>query len=199
MMSAGELGSTSDELEAALKNAFTCCQLWGAVLLLDEADVFMETRSSNNLQRNELVSSKRFLSPTHIYTTNKRTNHAAVFLRQLEYYQGLLFLTTNRISTIDPAFRSRVDLILPYHDLDEPARRQVWKNFVRRLPGDNVQLEEHDFDKLKTVKMNGREIKNLIKTALVLAARDKPLRMAHFDMVLSIRAEVEDLEFGRRD
>ncbi|KAJ4300797.1 hypothetical protein N0V90_002885 [Kalmusia sp. IMI 367209] len=178
MLSAGELGSRPDDLEAGLKRALTCCQLWGAVLLIDEADVFMESRSSNNLIRNELVS---------------------IFLRQLEYYQGLLFLTTNRISTIDPAFRSRVDLILPYHDLDEEARKQVWKNFIRRLPSNEVQMYDSDFDELAKTKMNGREIKNLIKTALVLAARDKPLKMNHFQVVLGIRKEVEQLEFGVRD
>ncbi|KAL1599765.1 hypothetical protein SLS60_007569 [Paraconiothyrium brasiliense] len=178
MLSAGELGSRPEDLEAGLKRALTCCQLWGAVLLIDEADVFMESRSSNNLIRNELVS---------------------IFLRQLEYYQGLLFLTTNRISTIDPAFRSRVDLILPYHDLDEAARKQVWKNFIRRLPADDVQMNDSDFDELAKTAMNGREIKNLIKTALVLGARDKPLKMNHFDVVLGIRKEVDQLEFGGLD
>ena len=122
-----------------------------------------------------------------------------VFLRQLEYYQGLLFLTTNRISTIDPAFRSRVDLILPYHDLDENARKQVWKNFIRRLPSHDVQMKDADFDELAKTPMNGREIKNLIKTALVLAAKDKPLKMSHFQVVLDIRSEVDKLEFGVRD
>lgn len=58
MLSAGELGSRPSDLEAGLKRALTCCQLWDAVLLIDEADVFMESRSSNNLVRNELVSSK---------------------------------------------------------------------------------------------------------------------------------------------
>lgn len=47
--------------------------------------------------------------------------------------------------------------------------------------------------------MNGREIKNLIKTALVLAAKDKPLKMKHFQVVLGIRKEVDQLEFGLRD
>lgn len=48
---------------------------WGAVLLLDEADVYLERRSINDLMRNSLVS---------------------IFLRLLEYFQGILFLTTNR-------------------------------------------------------------------------------------------------------
>jgi SpoVK/Ycf46/Vps4 family AAA+-type ATPase len=108
-------------------------------------------------------------------------------------------LTTNRINTIDPAFRSRVDLILPYQDLEEGARKQVWKNFIRRLPADDAQMNDDDFDELAKTSMNGREIKNLIKTALVLAARDKPLTMKHFKVVLGIRKEVDQLEFGLSD
>ena len=72
MLSAGELGSRPDDLEAGLKRALTCCQLWGAVLLIDEADVFMESRSSNNLIRNELVSSKSdsFINSMHSSLTH---------------------------------------------------------------------------------------------------------------------------------
>jgi SpoVK/Ycf46/Vps4 family AAA+-type ATPase len=146
------------------------------MLLLDEADVFLEARSPNNLERNELV---------------------AIFLRQLEYYQGLLFLTTNRINAIDPAFKSRIDLILPYYDLDSLARKQVWKNFINRLPPAEVQLSDKDFDKLAETEINGRDIKNILKTSLIVAARDKPLRMDHLDVVLRIRNRIEEMEFGR--
>lgn len=57
------------------------------LFLLDEADVFMEARNATDLGRNELVS---------------------IFLRMLEYYEGFLFLTSNRAENIDPAFESRV-------------------------------------------------------------------------------------------
>lgn len=146
------------------------------MLLLDEADVFLEARSSNSLERNELV---------------------AIFLRQLEYYQGLLFLTTNRIERIDSAFKSRIDLIIPYKDLDTFARKQVWKNFVNRLPPTEVQISEADFDKLAETNMNGRDIKNTIKTSLILAAKEKPLRKDHVDVVLDLRNAIEEIEFGR--
>ena len=58
VLGAGELGSDSERLEAAPTAALTCCQLWGAALLIDEADVFLETREPNSLERNELVASK---------------------------------------------------------------------------------------------------------------------------------------------
>jgi hypothetical protein len=56
-------------------------------VLLDEANVFMEQRSLDDLQRNVLIS---------------------VFLRLLEYYDGILILTSNRVGTLDETFMSRI-------------------------------------------------------------------------------------------
>ena len=173
ILSASDLGITANTVESALDTALECCALWNALLLLDEADVFLESRTGGNLQRNELVS---------------------IFLRRLEYYEGVMFLTTNRINAIDPAFRSRLDLILPYYNLGPEARRRVWKNFVQKLPAATAQFGEADFDELMKVEMNGREIKNSIKTALVLAARDAPFRMQHVRVVLGIRERVIDFD-----
>ncbi len=117
-----------------------------------------------------------------------------VFLRSLEYYRGLLFLTTNRIHAIDPAFKSRIDLILPYGDLDEQARRKVWVNFIGLLPAGAIALTDDDYDELAKVDMNGREIKNTVKTSLVLAAVDKPFSMKHLRTVLNIRKRVIDFD-----
>lgn len=44
------------DLETALKHVLECCSRWDAVLLLDEADVFLEKRSTQSLNRNNLVS-----------------------------------------------------------------------------------------------------------------------------------------------
>ncbi|XXH01333.1 RasGAP protein [Hypoxylon texense] len=172
VLSAGDLGSTPDKLEPALESALECCQLWGAMLLLDEADVFLQSRGSDSMKRNELVS---------------------IFLRQLEYYQGLLFLTTNRIGAIDSAFRSRIDLIVPYSPLDVATRKKIWVNFIQRLPSEAVQLRDEDIDELAKNELNGREIKNLLKTALIVAARDKSLRMHHFELMLGVRKRATSL------
>jgi len=56
ILSAGNIGTEADEAEKALDLAFDCCRMWNAVILLDEADVFMEKRDTNGLARNELVS-----------------------------------------------------------------------------------------------------------------------------------------------
>ncbi|KAK7426435.1 hypothetical protein QQZ08_007030, partial [Neonectria magnoliae] len=172
ILSSGDPGSTPEKLEPALESALACCQLWDAMLLLDEADVFLQRRGSDSKKRNELVSA---------------------FLRHLEYYQGLLFLTTNRIDAIDPAFRARIDLIVPYTPLDVARRKHVWLNFLQRLPPDAIVLQEGDIDELAKNELNGREIKNLLKSALIVATRDQPLRMHHFELMLSVRKRATSL------
>ncbi|KAH8683746.1 hypothetical protein BGZ61DRAFT_507865 [Ilyonectria robusta] len=150
-MGAGDLGIQPAEVEAALERALELCRMWNAMLLLDEADVFLGERTSESLARNELVS---------------------IFLTKLEYYQGILFLTTNRISSIDHAFQSRVDLFLPYHNLTSAARRQVWENFIERAGRHKFDVSDASLEKLAELKLNGREIKNLIKSAQLLSLKD---------------------------
>ncbi|KAJ5595295.1 uncharacterized protein N7459_001503 [Penicillium hispanicum] len=165
-MSAGDLGTDAEKVEDSLKEILRMIPKWGAVLLLDEADVFMETRTSTDLHRNELVS---------------------IFLRMLEYYEGILFLTTNRAEHIDPAFESRIHVSLTYKNLDFASRRHVWLQFIGRStsaePFTDAQL-----DNLASVELNGRQIKNLLKTASLLAwSQEATLRFEHVETVLSLR------------
>lgn len=106
----------------------------------------------------------------------------------LEYYQGTLFLTTNRAATLDAAFESRIDLIIPYEDLDHLARLEVWHNFAKKLGGATHELCDADFEELSQRRLNGREIKSTIKTALMLATSEgQALQMQHINVVLDIR------------
>ena len=90
-MSVVDLGLDPSEIESNLTNVLDMTTKWKCVLLLDEADVFLEARSNHDLERNKLVS---------------------IFLRILEYYEGFLFLTSNRVEEIDAAFESRIHLNL---------------------------------------------------------------------------------------
>ena len=83
----GDIGTSADEVEKYLQTVLVLGKTWNCVLLLDEADVFLEERSMSDLERNSLVS---------------------VFLRILEYYDGILILTSNRVGTFDEAFKSRI-------------------------------------------------------------------------------------------
>ncbi|KAL8849320.1 MAG: hypothetical protein Q9221_005671 [Calogaya cf. arnoldii] len=166
MMSAGDLGLDSSNVESSLSNVLEMSTKWNAVLLLDEADVFLEQRSAHDLERNKLVS---------------------IFLRMLEYYEGILFLTTNRVDNIDAAFQSRIHISMQYNDLSTSSRRHVWTNFLS-AGGNRVHgFSDADLDRLAEYEMNGREIKNVLKTAQLLAGKKKEkLAVGHVESVLAI-------------
>lgn len=141
MVSAGELGTDSRTLEAELNKILDIAHSWGAVLLLDEADIFLEKRTIHDIHRNALVS---------------------IFLRLLEYFQGILFLTTNRVETFDDAFQSRIHVALRYGDLNAKAKRSIWKMFLERVRAiegvKTAAFSESDYDLLSRHTLNGRQV-----------------------------------------
>lgn len=95
---------------------------------------------------------------------------------------------------MDSAFESRIHLTLNYAELDKSSRRKVWNKFLTRSPqsADAVDFTEADYDRLARVQMNGRQIKNTIKTAQLLAARyDECLSMTHLETVLKLKKASE--------
>ncbi|UZP39682.1 hypothetical protein NXS19_007498 [Fusarium pseudograminearum] len=153
----------------------------GAILLLDEADVFLEKRNMHDIHRNALVS---------------------IFLRQLEYFQGILFLTTNRVETFDEAFQSRIHIALRYDNLDSKAKRTIFKMFldrVQKLGKLKVEpLTEDDLTALSKQDLNGREIKNVVGSAQDLAvSKGETLSIRHIKQVLDVHAKFgQDLKGG---
>ena len=57
-ITSGDLGSTPDAVESSLTEIFHLANVWDCILLLDEADVFLEERERSNLKRNAVVSGK---------------------------------------------------------------------------------------------------------------------------------------------
>ena len=66
-MSAGELGTQANIVEKHLSDILKMATMWKAILLIDEADIFMEERSPYDLERNELVSSEFYLLAAFFY------------------------------------------------------------------------------------------------------------------------------------
>ena len=111
----------------------------------------------------------------------------------LEYYRGVLFLTTNRVSVLDKALESRIHLKISYPNLDRAARLRVWHNLIDLLPPSLVGLDDTDLAVLAERKMNGREIKNVIKASQLLASEQSaPLGLEHVHTVLRITQIGED-------
>jgi hypothetical protein len=76
-MSAGELGTQPSDVEKALERALELCRMWNAMLLLDEADIFLGARTNDSLARNELVSSKTPLLTHSMIADNCSFPHQA--------------------------------------------------------------------------------------------------------------------------
>lgn len=125
----------------------------------------------------------------------------------MEYYSGILFLTTNRVGDFDEAFTSRIHVSLYYPELNEEKTVKVFKI--------NMDMIEDRFEtKRRVVKIdrmeigsfavkyfvehpharwNGRQIRNACQTALALAefeAQDKSLKdTENPDTVVNLRVE----------
>ncbi|KAH7090217.1 hypothetical protein FB567DRAFT_626231 [Paraphoma chrysanthemicola] len=150
----GELGTNSLTVSRTLTRSLNLASKWNALILVDEADVFMEQRHSHSLHRNELVS---------------------ILLRALEYFEGIMFLTTNRVESIDTAFKSRIHLSLYYPKLSHEARSSIWKMFIARSSNTALPtlLEQRFLDRLASYDINGRQIKNIIRMACSIAANEQ--------------------------
>lgn len=123
-----------------LATIFKIASRWKAILLLDEADVFLAQRSSDP-HLNALVS---------------------VFLRELEQYDGILFLTTNRVQSFDEAMISRIHLALKYESLGIDARKAIWQSFlghVKTRQGTPIYYPD-DVEALAREELNGREARS---------------------------------------
>ncbi|KAK8063319.1 hypothetical protein PG996_007971 [Apiospora saccharicola] len=162
----GDIGETATEVEDNLQHHFELAHKWGCVLLLDEADVFLAKRTRNDLRRNAVTS---------------------VFLRSLEYYAGILFLTTNRVGNIDPAFKSRIHLSLLYQPFDKASTRRLYEIFIDRTKAEQkrrgpshflikrkeiITFAKENFREMKREGLgawNGRQIRNTFQAAISLA------------------------------
>ncbi|KAK0371082.1 hypothetical protein CLIM01_11568 [Colletotrichum limetticola] len=164
-VSAGQLGFDAEELEARLKLVLDIASKWDAVLLLDEGDVFLEKRTTSDLHRNRLVS---------------------IFLQLLEYYAGTLIITTNRAAVIDEAIKSRIHINIRLPGLTIEARKSLWENLLKENKIKHGLIEA-DFQSLAEVDVNGREIKNALKSGILMARKAKePVSMTQLRVVLDV-------------
>lgn len=154
----GQLGTSAGSVEANLSHILKRAERWGAILLLDEADVYIRQRD-NDLQHNAIV---------------------AEFLRTLEYFNGLLFMTTNRTDDIDDAILSRCIAIIKYEIPGRDDAIRLWHTLAAQF---DVQIDEPLIMQLVETypKLSGRDIKELLKlTSRFCKGKNIPLSMETF-------------------
>lgn len=191
VVSVAEIGLDASRAERNLEQMFYLAGKWEAVLLVDEADVFLESRTHiSDANRNALVS---------------------VLLRVLEYYHGIMILTTNRINSIDIAVQSRIHLAIRYDDLTKVQKQNIFQLFLGQLEPDSIKnhddITEYVMEYGCDFKLNGRQIRNVVSSALSLARStakenngDPRLSVRHLKQVLSVTKDFqEQLEAITRD
>ncbi|MTH95066.1 ATP-binding protein [Roseibium sp. RKSG952] len=163
---AGTLGTNVTDIAKGIKKTLDRARRWNCVLLLNEADIFVMTRS-NSLDQNAIV---------------------AEFLMTLEYFEGLLFMTTNRPHNIDEAIISRCSAIITYDTPDEDDRRKVWRIMATQFQQDvSDDLIRELVDLFPTIAQ--RDIRNLMRlTARVARKQNKALSANLFRQCAMFRA-----------
>lgn len=159
------------------------------------------------------------LSQTHNYPTSDISSLYVllVFLRVLEYYEGILFLTTNRVGAVDEAFKSRIHMPLYYPWLNEEQTFKIWKSQLRRIRNESKNVIEFDENDLlryantlfqnqanstgaagRGPRWNGRQIRNAFQSAIAIAEygtrKGEPARLdvSHFQKVAKASDAFDD-------
>lgn len=96
-------------------------------------------------------------------------------------------MTTNRVKAFDEAFLSRIHVALHFHDLTRDARKQVWAAFLTKVGVAPAQFGEAFLDKLSAREVNGRQIKNAVRTASSLAT-NKGVQVSYADLMATLDA-----------
>ncbi|KAK5056713.1 hypothetical protein LTR84_012245 [Exophiala bonariae] len=153
-LTAADIGLRENS-EDQLRMWFTLAAKWDAILLIDEADLFLERRREGDVDRNSLVT---------------------VFLRTMEYYQGVLFLTTNRPGHIDDSFISRITVPIQYPSLRPETQKLIIDKLVRNSQETGTILvdpkaKQYLIDNCGS--LNGRQLRNTLNNAVSIAEIQK--------------------------
>jgi hypothetical protein len=79
-ISSGDLGATTEVVESNLVGYLNLAQLWGAIFVIEDADILFQKRSMDQAERNAVVT---------------------ICLRTIKNYSGVLILTSTRVGIID--------------------------------------------------------------------------------------------------
>ncbi|XXG94685.1 hypothetical protein Hte_000942 [Hypoxylon texense] len=173
-VSGGELSTDLSILETRLDEIIELTRRWDAVSVIDEVDLLLCRKNSASIDRSAI---------------------AAVSIRKIEYFQGVLFLVTNRKADLDAAIQSKIQVTISYPDLTEKTRFDIWRNLIeanKSVVTDNSWTDDV-FSLLGKLDLNGRIIRNILRTAVAYANADNSeLGFRHVWAI--IKAELKDDE-----
>ncbi|KAK3989084.1 P-loop containing nucleoside triphosphate hydrolase protein [Cladorrhinum sp. PSN332] len=150
--------------EASLNYLLKDATQWGALVLFDEPAFLFQNQESDS-DKGELLA----------------------FLRNAEYFRGVIFLTTNITRPLDRAVLSRAQVHLTFSSLVSSQRVKVWENFAKWLPEEVGCLSADDISRLAAWKINGREIKNILNMSISWCRKkDRKVNVEDIESLLSL-------------
>lgn len=147
----------------AIQEAFQNCKSSNKVLLLDECDSLITVRSSVGIILGGEINT---------------------LLTEIEKFEGVCILSTNRADTLDPALERRLALIVQFDNPDYEARKRIWEVLIpKKLPLE----KEVTLDWLAEYKLTGGQIKNVLLQAARSASADeqKEVKKGHVENAVS--------------
>ncbi|AXK49685.1 AAA family ATPase [Aliarcobacter trophiarum LMG 25534] len=127
------------------------------VLLLNEADQFLSSRSSGAGSSADKMH-------------NQMQN---IFLEQIEKFDGILIATTNLLENLDKAFSRRFNYKIEFVKPNKEQRVELWKKL---LPPALPLEKDFDFEKIAKYELTGGQIELVIKnTAYKLAISENAI------------------------
>lgn len=171
----GQLSIDGGNMEEKLKEIFARAERWGCILLLDEADVFIRERD-NDINHNAIVAS---------------------FLRTMEYYNGTLFMTTNRENDVDEAIESRCIAVLKYAMPNKDMSTRLWELFIDQF---HIEVENETINELaeKMIDLSGRDIKN-ISMLVSRYSQGKNIKVVDFEVFKTCATFRGKYSIGEKD
>lgn len=162
VVSGTQLGIDIGSIEKNLSVILNRASRWKAILLLDEADVYIHTRG-DNLVQNAIVG---------------------IFLKTLEYYKGTLFMTSNRPDVIDDAIMSRSIAHIHYEIPDQNSLEKILKVLTKQY---KLEVSDKDIAEMASQYngISGRDAKGLIRLAKFTLASDPSMEFS-LDLVRKI-------------
>ncbi|EEU36409.1 uncharacterized protein NECHADRAFT_102062 [Fusarium vanettenii 77-13-4] len=145
-----DLGPRPDRKDESLVRWFKLAEKWGAIVLIDDAEIFLDFG---------------------------RTDLVANFLRAASYFKGILILTTNRLRAFDHVIMSHVHAQILYPQFGDEERTKLWGHFFKKLEADtdvNMSVLEEvkayvESEEIQALEWNGREIQSAFQVAVKLA------------------------------
>ena len=164
VISAAEIQSSEPGgANRAIQQAFKEAKSSGKVIFLDECD--------------SLIASRNDLGMVLAGEVN-------TLLTEIEKFEGVAILATNRIEHMDEALERRISLIVEFPKPDYENRKKIWSKLLpEKLPLEN----DVDVEVLAKPELTGGQIKNVVLQAarMALAGECKKVGKKHFDLAIA--------------